>query len=98
MKAAQIIHESIDPSWGPVGVQAVESLEDTIEAMERDLGDLASDRARERYEAAVVEEARAIVAGTSQAPPTLEHLRLVLEALDWVMGVRRFPDEGAPSF
>ncbi len=83
--AAEIIRHSIDPAWGPAGVSAVEALAAHLEALERDraLGDAAADEAQERYECSLIEEARAMVVGESRAIPTLEHLRVLLAALDW---------------
>lgn len=47
-----------------------------------DMGSAASYEACRRYELAVVAEARAIVAGTSDAKPQTEHLRVILGWLD----------------
>ena len=53
---------------------ALEDLEDQSSA--------ASDAAREAYERGMVEQARAIVAGKIEEPPTLEHMRVLLDRLD----------------
>ena len=42
-------------------------------------------RARAHYEAAIVDEARAIVAGEHSGKPSVEHLRVLLE---WLEGLR----------
>jgi len=55
-----------------------------------DLGDAASAAARDRYEAAVIDEARAIVAGEIEQAPSVEHLRI---ALEWMDGARPAPRE-----
>ncbi len=46
------------------------------------IGDAMSCEAQRRYESAIVEEARAIVAGRSTLNITTEHLRVVLSWLD----------------
>lgn len=96
-RASAIIRESIDPVWGPSGVQAVEEPARHIEARESDYrdGDYWSGLARDRYEDGLVEESRRIVAGESDAIPTQEHLRILLERLDAGTLPRLF-DEGAP--
>lgn len=50
-----------------------------------DLGDAASAAAQDHYEAGVIAEARAIVAGEIEKAPTVEHLRI---ALVWMDGAR----------
>lgn len=49
---------------------------------QRALNAARSEAERSRYEARLITEARAIVAGTSDATPHREHLRLLLAALD----------------
>lgn len=53
---------------------------------QRELNDERSALEQDRYEARLCAEARAIVAGTSDAQPHREHLRLLLEALDGALG------------
>jgi hypothetical protein len=58
---------------------------------QRRRSDAASAAARDRYEVALMAEARAIVAGTSQATPQREHLRLLLETVDGFMSAAQPP-------
>lgn len=61
-----------------------------------DLGSAASGAAQDRYEASVIKEARAIVAGESKRAPTTEHLRIALSQLD---GAKPAPlDDGESPF
>ena len=80
-----IIRESIDPAWGPAGVWAVEALARHAEAQEAGLDPrLEAEQAagEARYQEGLVAEARAIVAGSSQAQPQVVHLWALLERLD----------------
>lgn len=43
----------------------------------------AADLARQRYERRMINEAFAIAAGQSSAPPHIEHLRLLCELVAW---------------
>jgi len=54
------------------------------------------DEAQARYEAAIVEESRAIVAGEHSGVPSVEHLRVLLEWLDGarIRLNREQPDDG----
>ena len=61
-------------------------------------GDYWSDLARDRYEAAMVAEARAIVAGASEKVPTWEHLRILLTWLDGSGAAALSEDEAAMPF
>jgi len=67
---------------------ALEDLEDQSSA--------ASGAARETYERGVVDQARAIVAGTLEEPPTVEHLRVLLYRLDCAAPVPAQLDGEAP--
>lgn len=51
-----------------------------------DMRQAAADEARARYERAMIAEAFALAAGQSDAPPHLEHIRLLCElvARQWV--------------
>ena len=80
-----IIRESIDPAWAQAGVRAGEALADHAQ----DHGawqevQLEAERAagEERYLEGLIAEARAIVAGTSDARPQAAHLGAVLDRLD----------------
>ncbi len=88
-KASTIIRESIESRWGPAGVTAVERLAAHIEAIEH-VEEIEQTEEIEGvdddWEGFLVAEARAIVAGTSEALPAVEHLQVLLRELD---GARR---------
>lgn len=67
------------------------------ETFGEDWGQMRSDEARARYEARIVSEARAIVAGEKECSPTVEHLRVVLDWLDGTHGIAAV-DEEIPPF
>ena len=58
-------------------------------------GDYWSGLEQDRYEAHIIEEARAIVEGRLNQPPTVEHLRV---ALAWLDGGQPIRAEALPPF
>ncbi len=58
-------------------------------------GDYWSGLYQQSYEADIIEEARSIVAGEVNQPPTVEHLRVLLS---WLDGCQSVPADAAPPF
>lgn len=69
----------------PIYYQPIARIHEALE-QQRALNDARSAQEQEWYENRLIAEARAIVAGTSDAQPHQEHLRLLLEALDGAIG------------
>lgn len=66
------------------------------ETFGEDWGQMRSDETRARYEAQIVSAARAIVASEKDCPPTVEHMRVVLDWLDGTHGIAAVDEETPP--